>query len=349
MARSGPATFGFLALVATAAAASLHAPVRKNSGKENATHPTLVAVAHGMDMKLSNTRSTGRISPTLKPVSHDTFFKKDYPDDLRPGVGNKFNFDHPYPTVQDSGDFDKDYVKDENSDNGEWKAQMEYDSLRTQIKKQQKKVDEARKRLEAAKKVIDEDKAEEGSASSSAEEARKKADEARRRDKEEQDKVDDIAGDGKNNNGALGDAVHEVDGEVSDLEKCKKKLTDAQKKLAELEKEKKEREQNLADSEEELKPLKNQEAELKSKADAAKAEAKQKEDEAKKSAKTYEEELADVKKTEAELEEAHDRLRGIRKKEDPHGAVTYKKSSSHRIGTNMLLSVMAVLTLSTLA
>lgn len=346
MARSGPAVLRLLALVATACAASIHAPVRKS--KENASHP-LVALAHGMDTKLTKTRSSGRISPKLNPESHETFFKKDYPDDLRPGVGKKFNFDHPYPTVQDSGDFDKDYVKDENNDNGEWKAQMEYDTLRTQIKKQQKKVDEARKRLEAAKQAVDADKAEEDSTGSSAAEAHKKADDARRKEKDEQDKVDEIAGDGKKNDGALGDAVHEVDDEVSDLEKCKKKLADAQKKLAELEKEKQSREKAVSDAEDELKPLKGEEAALKSKADAAKAEANQKEDAAKKSAKSYEDELADVKKTEADLEQAYDRLRGIRKKEDKQGAVTYTKSSSHRIETNMLLAAMAVVTLSTFA
>merc|ERR1740130_429610 len=57
---------------------------------------------------------------------------------------------HPYPTVQDSEDFDKDFVKDENTDNGEYTAQSEYDSLRHKVTllKQLAKVAEGRKNEE---------------------------------------------------------------------------------------------------------------------------------------------------------------------------------------------------------
>jgi len=50
--------------------------------------------------------------------------------------------------VQDSGDFDKDYVKDENSDDGHWKAQQEYDRLRHKLEHEKK---EAAKALEKKK------------------------------------------------------------------------------------------------------------------------------------------------------------------------------------------------------
>merc|ERR1719379_2454677 len=69
-----------------------------------------------------------RINPELKPESHEKFFKKDYPDDRRPAVYHKF--DYPYPTVQDSEDFDKDYTEDKNDDGGYWKTQMDYDKLK---------------------------------------------------------------------------------------------------------------------------------------------------------------------------------------------------------------------------
>merc|ERR1719450_18540 len=73
------------------------------------------------------------LSPPLSPRSHDKFFDHDYPDDQRPGAPKGYDFQHPFPVVQDSGDYDKDYVKDENSDGGQWSAQMKYDQLRLKI------------------------------------------------------------------------------------------------------------------------------------------------------------------------------------------------------------------------
>ena len=77
------------------------------------------------------------ISPALRPEAPKKF-NKDYPVDKAPAV-DVLHFKHPYPVVQDTEDFDKDFVKDENSDNGEFKAQSEYDRLRhklTQLKKE---------------------------------------------------------------------------------------------------------------------------------------------------------------------------------------------------------------------
>ena len=67
------------------------------------------------------------ISPALRPEAPKKF-NKDYPVDKAPAV-DVLHFKHPYPVVQDTEDFDKDFVKDENSDNGEFKAQSEYDRL----------------------------------------------------------------------------------------------------------------------------------------------------------------------------------------------------------------------------
>merc|ERR1719327_512900 len=66
--------------------------------------------------------------------------QKDYPFDKRSITDEHYVFDHPYPAVQDSGDFDKDFVKDENSDGGRWNAQMEYDSLRSKIRREKEKL-----------------------------------------------------------------------------------------------------------------------------------------------------------------------------------------------------------------
>jgi len=69
-------------------------------------------------------KENAHIAPSLAPESSKKFFGKDYPGDHHPVADEHYYFDHPYPAVQDSGDFDKDFVKDENGDSGEWKAQI---------------------------------------------------------------------------------------------------------------------------------------------------------------------------------------------------------------------------------
>merc|ERR1712224_209201 len=76
-----------------------------------------------------------RINPELEPKSSKGFFGKDYPRDLRPKADEHFQMDYPYPAVQVTDDFDKDFVKDENSDGGRWDTQMEYDTVRSQLVK----------------------------------------------------------------------------------------------------------------------------------------------------------------------------------------------------------------------
>merc|ERR1719272_292065 len=77
-----------------------------------------------------------RITPELEPTSDKKFFGNDYPDDVRPPVYKHEHFSHPYPTVQDSDRYDKDYIKDENDDGGYWKVQMEYDNMKGKIAKE---------------------------------------------------------------------------------------------------------------------------------------------------------------------------------------------------------------------
>merc|ERR1719490_357995 len=92
----------------------------------------------------------GLISPKLDPESDKVFFDHDYPDNLRGKGKLKPEFGHPYPAVQDTNEFDRDYVKDENNDGGEWKAQMEYDLLRTKLSKAQDDMEKGKAANEAA-------------------------------------------------------------------------------------------------------------------------------------------------------------------------------------------------------
>jgi hypothetical protein len=85
------------------------------------------------------------ITPALEPKSHDKFFDHDYPDDHRPAAP-QHDWQYPYPIVQDSEDYDLDFVKDENSDGGEWKVQQEYDTLRGKLAKEQELLKAAKMR-----------------------------------------------------------------------------------------------------------------------------------------------------------------------------------------------------------
>merc|ERR1719490_475172 len=92
----------------------------------------------------------GLISPKLDPESDKVFFDHDYPDNLRGKGKLKPEFGHPYPAVQDTNEFDRDYVKDENNDGGEWKAQMDYDSMRTKLSKARDDMEHAQAAREKA-------------------------------------------------------------------------------------------------------------------------------------------------------------------------------------------------------
>jgi chromosome segregation ATPase len=94
-----------------------------------------------------------RISPELSPVSDGKFFGRDYPHDAKPQAGN-LGFKYPFPKVQDSNTFDEDFVKDENSDGGEWAAQAKYDKLRKKLRREEADVLPARHEFEEEEKQL---------------------------------------------------------------------------------------------------------------------------------------------------------------------------------------------------
>merc|ERR1719461_2309316 len=114
--------------------------------------PPVLATRRSVVKRHSHGLQHGRISPKLDPVSDKTFFGHDYPNNLAAKGQSKPEFGHPYPAVQDTDKFDKDYVKDENGDDGEWTAQMEYDLLRTKVSKAKDDMEKA----EEAKKEVQE-------------------------------------------------------------------------------------------------------------------------------------------------------------------------------------------------
>jgi len=177
--------------------------------------------------KMSLQEHANRISPELKPESDTKFFKKDYPDDLRPGVTKRFGFSHPYPAVQDSEDYARDFLKDENNDVGEWKAQMEYDSLRSKLQREYSDVISSEKNDAKAKKEFGEAQNAQKKAEQEEAQAEQKAEAARKR-------VRETADASKRLEDEIQDAIAKVEAEIKDLDGCKEKLAVARQQLKEL-------------------------------------------------------------------------------------------------------------------
>merc|ERR1719502_39092 len=93
----------------------------------------------------SSVGSASIVSPSVKK-SDKAFFGKDYPFDKRPSV-DVLHFKHPYPVVQDSDEFDRDFVKDENKDNGEYAAQKEMMRREQELKEKQRRAAERKRGL----------------------------------------------------------------------------------------------------------------------------------------------------------------------------------------------------------
>lgn len=165
------------------------------------------------------------LSPSLQPKSDKTFFRKDYPDDLRPEVVHRFN--HPYPTVQDDDDYDKDFVQDENHDNGEWTAQMEYDALKTRLQREKAEMYRAKQKMDEEKRGFEAIAGKEAKAERETEALEERA-----------EKVADEAADAKGSAGeserqASGDA-RDVEHEMDDLKHCEEDLRKAKEELKRL-------------------------------------------------------------------------------------------------------------------
>jgi hypothetical protein len=179
-----------------------------------------------------------KISPELEPTSHNKFFDHDYPDDSR-APKPVHDFQHPYPILQDSEDYDKDYVKDENSDGGEWKVQETYDTLRGKLARQQALLKAASGRDEALRNKVAEAKMEE----ENARHAMDKAKAAEGAKKSEADAKRTAAG-----KSSVNDLGSHVEAEVSTLQACNKRLEDARTRLKALQDEKQKAEYELKEA-----------------------------------------------------------------------------------------------------
>jgi DNA repair exonuclease SbcCD ATPase subunit len=173
------------------------------------------------------------ISPKLEPESAEKF-EKDLPWDKRPKA-DALHFGHPYPVVQDSSDYDRDFVKDENSDDGQWKAQETYDRLRAKLMKEKKDLARALSKKTEEENELKQAMQRHAKEKNDKDDANKKVDWFRSRPdkhgpgrpmmKKEEPVPEDV--------GASKRTLKEVDVSTKDTEKAMSKLEDCKKQLAE--------------------------------------------------------------------------------------------------------------------
>lgn len=309
-----------------------------------------------------------QVSPEVGGSS-EKFFKKDYPNDKRPSA-EALHFKHPYPVVQDSNDFDKDFVKDENSDNGSFKAQETYDRLRVKLRKEKKDLAKAlakkegdeKELQEAIKKHQEEERREQAAKELAAREAAKAAQEEQ--EKKRQEAVEEAK---KAAEKIIPQAVKEIfdkkepavkDVEVSteDTEKAMKHLQDCKKELAEAR-------QKLKDVMKELEEAKAVSSAANKKLDAAVAQeasekatastlTKNTESEYKEymeAKQSYDKQQGEVEKLEHDIKIAASKVKAIRDSADADGGVYPKKAqksaalgSSAWVWPTMVLAVAAL-------
>jgi len=254
-----------------------------------------------------------RIHPELSPVSDKKFFKDDYPSDLRPDAA-KHHFDHPFPTIQDSSHFDKDYVRDENDDGGEWAVQTEYDTLRNKLRREKEDVQRALKKLqeeeaELKDKMSKEELAEQKAKALEAEAARIRRDAG----------IADT--DANVTNGEVGAAAGVVEKEVNDLEKCRKELAKVRAQLKKLLEERDQRDATSADLAAKQKAIDDQEVDAEAEEGKLEEEVGKEEGDHREALKSLEEEKKDVVELEAKIEKAAQKLRKFRHDVDKDGGV----------------------------
>lgn len=301
----------------------------------------LLSVSLGMGSAKSSRgllqlRADVAISPELEPVSDKKFFKADYPDDRRAPQFHKFGY--PYPTVQDTEEYDKDYVEDKNHDGGYWKAQMEYDMLKNKLVKEKQELADAiakeikeKNDLEKARKAELDAEHEAEHAEDMAKKAQAKAEAA------DAAPVDVNAG------------AEKVEAEITDLEECKKQLAMAKAKLKKLLDEKKMAEKTKVETAKNETTAAALEAAAEKDEEAAEKKVNAEDKEHALSLKTYEEELADVKKVEIDFEKASKDVRKYRRAPhvDDNGGVYETHRGSATRASLLISGLLAVSTAAT--
>jgi len=256
--------------------------------------------------------------PSLHPESDQKFFGSDYPSDQRPAPNGDFPFTHPYPSVQATKVYNKDYVKDENGDKGEWKAQMDYDSLKSKVKAAEDSVAKAMAKEIEEREEFEKVVGKQADVEEVAKEAEQAAEEARKKAQEAEKELDELSSEkGKSKEEqdseakTIKQATDDVEAAVQHLEGCKAALEKTRQQLDQLvaEAEAKQEKKNGAVQERDSAKVKEADAKTKQ-ADVESDVASQKEQH-KVALKAYEKEKGEVDQAEKDLDEAAAKLKKV--------------------------------------
>lgn len=320
---------------------------------------------------VEGTHTASKERSSVSPVVEQgdkKFFGKDYPYDKRPAV-DVLHFNHPYPVVQDSGDFDADYVKDENHDDGSWAAQTEYDRLRHKLRKEkadiakalhkkanaEKELQDAMQRQKEARKMHENEVAR-VRASNKAKDAAKAAREAAKavvkqvpdgtgHEAEPEEEEEQIPG-GTFSPGDVKVATDGVQKAMDSLEDCKKELQAARERLKKLMEELKEahQKQDATQAAEDAAVVRQKD--LAAGAELSSKKVKTEYEEYMKARNEYLEQQAAVAKMEQDLKSAAAKVKAVRDAEDRNGGVYNSQerahSAAHFSGSLPFVVLMAV-------
>lgn len=306
----------------------------------------------------------------VKPVKKEVDLSS-YPYDSSPKRGD-LRFSHPYPGVQDSGDFAKDYVKDENSDDGQWEAQSNYDAVRIKYDAALRRLNEAAKRMTALRPEFQDTNQELIKASRQEDALADKLDnsiddhkDAVAKVKTFKEKAEDllkkvkedgnqsIAGDT-----SLEEAVKNVEERIANMEECERKLLEAKEQLEDLLKDRSTRaeaESEIAQSElseaiaaedhleENINELKKLHTDAEDFEKKKKKEFESTKEDYMRAISEYEAAYELKKKLEHELSRLGDVIENIRRSEDPDGGVTWVEGSGEKLRRHYLRSSTTML------
>jgi len=278
------------------------------------------------------------------------FFDKDYPFDKRPHA-RALHFKHPYPVVQDSNDFDKDFVKDENSDNGSWKAQETYDRLRTKLAKEKRDLAKALKKKLEEENEMKEAMAHHAQEEKDRDEAARKADQIRR-EEEERQRHENAHHEEEPEEGSVKHTAKKVaeifkpapkeelkDVDVStketeqamdQLEECKKELAKARQALKDLMKELEDAKKKQNAANDALDEAVSKENYAKEHHSTLKAKVKSEYDEYQDARQAYLKQKAIVDKLETDIKVAASKVKEIRDSTDKDGGVYPTPGEGHK-------------------
>lgn len=200
-----------------------------------------------------------KVSPPVTGSDKKFFgppFPANYPDDKRPVVEKSImdklkGPDQPYPALQSASSYDADYVKDENADHGAWKAQFEYDTLRSKLRKEGLDARGAGDRADEAGRRADDAQGNADRAGKDVDSAQKDLDDARAAEEGSKHDPDDWAGPPSHEKldklkAAVADAEKDYEKEKKEFEECKKQLEESKKILDDLKAKHVEMEKQLA-------------------------------------------------------------------------------------------------------